>query len=76
MKTEVEAQRRADFLQHFAILHLGKAAAANFFRRGHPENADAAEAVDHVARNICLAIDLVRVEMFDREMRAAPRPRI
>ena len=64
MKTAVDAQRRADFLQNLAVLHLRKTAAAHFLRRGHPENADATETVDHMARNIRLAIDLLGIEMF------------
>ena len=44
--------------------HLGKATAADFFRRGHAENTDAAQAVDHVARDVGLAIDLLRIEVF------------
>ncbi len=55
---------RADFLEHLAILHLGKAAAADFLRRGHAENADPAEAVDHMPRDVRLAIDRFGVEMF------------
>ena len=54
----------ADFLQHLAILHLGKATAADFFRRGHAENTDTAQAVNHVARDVGLAIDLLRIEVF------------
>ena len=53
-----------DFLQNLAILHLGKTAAAHFSRCGHAEDADAPESVDHVAGNIRLAIDFLRVEMF------------
>ena len=55
---------RSDFLEHRAVGHLGKSAAADFLRRGHAENADAAEAVDHVARDVRLAVDCLRVEMF------------
>src|SRR6476620_4343438 len=58
----------ADFLQYFAILHLRETAAAHFLWRGHSENADAPESVDHVAGNICLAVDFFGVEMFVEEM--------
>ena len=54
----------ADLLQHLAVLHLGEAAAANFLRRGHAENADTAQAVNHVARDVGLAIDRLRIEVF------------
>ncbi len=57
----------ADFLQHLAVLHLGKTAAAHFLRRGHAEHADAAEAIDDMARDIGLAIDLLGIEMFIQE---------
>jgi hypothetical protein len=54
----------ADFFEHLAVLHLGKAAATDLFRRSHAEHADAPEAVDHVPGNICLAIDLLGIEVF------------
>ena len=59
---------RADLLEHLAILHLGKSAAADFLRRGHPENADPAESVDHMPRDVRLAIDRLGVEMFIQKL--------
>ena len=48
VKTDVEAQRAPISSSTLQYCHLRKSAAAEFLRRGHPENADAAEAVDHV----------------------------
>ena len=54
----------ADFFQDFAIGHLREAASAIFLRRRHPEHADTAKAIDYAAWNVCLSIDLRRIEMF------------
>src|SRR3954465_15179834 len=54
----------AEFLQDYAIRHLGEAVTAKFLRRGHSENSYFAEAVDHAARNVRDAIDLSRIELF------------
>ena len=59
---------RADLLEHLAILHLGKATAADFLRRGHAENADPAKAVDHFPRDIRLAVDRLGVEVFIQKL--------
>ena len=53
-----------DLLEHLAIHHLRKSAAAHFLRRGHAEHADPAETVDHFPRNIRDPVDLRRVEML------------
>ena len=37
--------------------------AAEFLRRGHPENTDPAEAVDHFPRNVRLSIDRRGIEL-------------
>ena len=71
VKTAVEAQRAPISSSTLQYCHLGKAAAADFFRRGHAENADPAEAVDHLARDIRLAIDLLGVEVFIQKRAAA-----
>ena len=55
---------RADFLQHLAIRHLRKSAAAKFLRRGHSQNADAAESVDYRPWNISFPIDRRRIQIF------------
>src|SRR5438094_250118 len=40
-----------DLFQHFAIGHLREPVPAIFLRCGHSEHADAAQAIDHAARN-------------------------
>jgi hypothetical protein len=54
----------AYFFQNFAVGHLRETASAIFLRRGHTEHADAPKAINHLAGNICLSIDLSRIEMF------------
>ena len=58
----------ADFLQHFAIRHLRKSASAKFLWRGHAENADVPEAIDEMTRNIGVAINRNRIEIFVEEL--------
>jgi hypothetical protein len=54
----------ADLLQHLAVLHLRKSAAAVLLRRRHAENAGAREAVDHVPRDVGVAVDPVGIELL------------
>src|SRR5438093_973866 len=61
-----------DFFQHFAVRHLREAASAVFLRRSHAEHTDAAQTVDHLARNVCLAIDLRRIEMLIENLAEFP----
>jgi hypothetical protein len=59
-------RRRAappDFFQNFAVGHLRKSMPAILLRGGHTEHANAAQAVDHAARNVCLPIDLCSIEI-------------
>src|SRR5438128_8144280 len=57
-----------DFLQHFAVGHLREAASAIFLRRRHPEHADTAKAIDYAAWNVCVSIDLRRIEVFNEKL--------
>src|SRR5437867_345371 len=54
----------ANFLQHFAVGHLRETASAIFLRRRHTENANAPQTVNYATGNVCLPIDLHRIEMF------------
>jgi len=63
-KTDVDCAPAADFFQHFAVGHLRKAVSAISFRRSHPEHADAPQTINHASWNVCLPIDLPRIEMF------------
>src|SRR5438874_11549998 len=58
----------SDFFQNFAIGHLRKSAPAILLWRGHTEHTDAAQAVDHAARNVCLPIDLRSIEMLIQKL--------
>ena len=52
----------ADFLQHLAVRHLRKSAAAKLRRRRHSQHADARETVDQFAWDIFIPIDGDRIE--------------
>src|ERR1700720_4243193 len=54
---------RADLFQNLAVRHLRKTVTAVFHRRGHSQNADAAQTVNHFARNLRLSIYLYGVEL-------------
>ena len=54
----------ADFLQNFAIRHLGESVTANFFRCSRAEYADSSQSIDHITRNVRLPIDFRRVKVF------------
>src|SRR5205085_6223700 len=58
----------ADRLQNFAVRHLAKTVAANFFWRSRAEHADSSESIDHVARNVRLPVDFHRIEMFIQKL--------
>jgi hypothetical protein len=58
----------ADFLQHFAIRHLRKSPSAKFLWRGHAQNTNVPEAVDKMARNVGIAINRDRIEIFVEEL--------
>ena len=62
------AASRADHFEQAAVAHLREAAAAEFGRRRHAEDAEFRQAVDDVARDIGLAIDALGVEMFVAEV--------
>src|SRR5260370_11556992 len=67
MSVEEHGGRRAaaaDFFQHLAIRHWRKPAAAVLGGRSHPEHAHAPEAVNYVARNLCLSIYCCGVELL------------
>ncbi len=59
---------RADFLQHFAVGHLGEAASAEFLWRRHSQDTGVREAVDHMARDVLCLINLGRVQIFIEEL--------
>src|ERR1700682_4637849 len=54
---------RADFFQNLAVRHLRKTMTAIFHWRGHSQNADAAQTVNHFGRNLRLSIYLYGVEL-------------
>src|SRR5438067_5131101 len=58
----------ANFLQQFAVNHLGKTASAVFHWRGRTKHTDAPQPIDDVARDICLSIYLGGVEMFAEKL--------
>src|SRR5437016_10871305 len=64
-----------DFLQNFAVGHLREAAASVFLRSRHTQHPDATKAINHVARNVRLPVDLRRIEMFVQKF-AEPSERI
>src|SRR5437763_1038721 len=54
---------RTDLLQNLRIRELRKTMTAVLSRRGHSENPDPSQTVDHIARNVGLSIDLRRIEL-------------
>src|SRR6266446_674973 len=62
-KNRCRRAARADFFQNLAVRHLRKTVSAVFHRRGHSQNADAAQPVNHFARNLRLSIYLYGIEL-------------
>src|SRR6266516_5719869 len=56
-----------DFLEDFAVGHLRKAVSAIFLRGSHSEHADAPQTINHASWNVCLAIDVRRIESFSQK---------
>src|ERR1043166_2064894 len=54
----------SDLFKDFAVRHLRKFMAANFFRRSCAKNADSTKPINDTARDIGLPIDLGWIEIF------------
>ena len=67
-KIAVELHRDADHFQEAAVAHLREAAAAEFGRRRHAEDAELAEPVDDFARDVGFAIDALGIEMSSQKL--------
>ena len=51
-----------DFLQDFAVRHLGEPTTANFFWCSRTEHADAAETINYFAWNVGVPVDRHRIQ--------------
>src|SRR5450755_1890504 len=55
-KNRCRCATSSDFFQDLAVRHLRKTMSAEFHRRGHAENAETSEPIDHFPWNVGLAI--------------------